>query len=133
LLVKCVRKIAAGEIWIDNLSVNKLIDAYRLQATTRDGQQTHPGLAPKELAVITCITEGKRNKEIAHQLGTTEQVIKNYLRNIYVKLGVADRIELALYGLGHELHKRGSDGRFLPVASGSCADVQGKPNGIYKA
>ncbi len=38
------------------------------------------------MAIITCITQGKRNKEIAYQLGTTEQVIKNYLRKIYDKL-----------------------------------------------
>ena len=47
-----------------------------------------------------------RNKEIAFQLGTTEQVIKNYLRKIYDKLGVSDRLELALYCLHHQLLKR---------------------------
>jgi len=47
-----------------------------------------------------------RNKEIAYQVGTTEQVIKNYLRKIYDKLGVSDRLELALYCLHHELLKR---------------------------
>jgi DNA-binding NarL/FixJ family response regulator len=58
------------------------------------------------LAIITCITQGKRNKEIAYQLGTTEQVIKNYLRKVYDKLGVSDRLELALYCLHHQLHKK---------------------------
>ncbi len=47
-----------------------------------------------------------RNKEIAYQIGTTEQVIKNYLRKIYDKLGVSDRLELALYCLHHELLKK---------------------------
>ena len=46
-----------------------------------------------------------RNKEIAYQIGTTEQVIKNYLRKVYDKLGVSDRLELALYCLHHELLK----------------------------
>jgi DNA-binding NarL/FixJ family response regulator len=58
------------------------------------------------LAIITCITQGTRNKEIAYQLGTTEQVIKNYLRKVYDKLGVSDRLELALYCLHHQLHKK---------------------------
>ena len=58
------------------------------------------------MAIITCITQGKRNKEIAYQLGTTEQVIKNYLRKVYDKLGVSDRLELALYCLHHQLHKK---------------------------
>jgi two-component system, NarL family, nitrate/nitrite response regulator NarL len=105
LLVKCVRKIAAGETWIDNQSVNWVIEAYRSQATALTSPRTQPRLSPKELAIITCITQGKRNKEIAFQLGTTEQVIKNYLRKVYDKLGVSDRLELALYCLHHELHK----------------------------
>jgi hypothetical protein len=44
-----------------------------------------------------------RNKEVAYQIGTTEQVVKNYLRKIYDKLGVADRLELALYCLHNKI------------------------------
>ena len=105
LLVKCVRKIAEGETWIDNQSVNWVIEAYRSQATALTSPRTQPRLSPKELAIITCITQGKRNKEIAYQLGTTEQVIKNYLRKVYDKLGVSDRLELALYCLHNQVHK----------------------------
>jgi two-component system, NarL family, nitrate/nitrite response regulator NarL len=104
LLVKCVRRIAAGETWIDNQSINWVIEAYRSQATTLP--RTQPHLSPKELAIVTCITQGKRNKEIAYELGTTEQVIKNYLRKVYDKLGVSDRLELALYSLHHTMHKK---------------------------
>src|ERR1700685_2094936 len=83
LLVKCVRRIAAGETWIDNQSINWVIEAYRSQeATALTSPRTQPRLSPKELAIVTCITQGKRNKEIAYQLGTTEQVIKNYLRKV---------------------------------------------------
>jgi two-component system, NarL family, nitrate/nitrite response regulator NarL len=104
MLVKCVRKIAAGETWIDNRSINWVIEAYRSHATSLTGP--HDRLKPKELAIITFITQGKRNKEIAYELGTTEQVIKNYLRKLYEKLGVSDRLELALYCLHHQLHKK---------------------------
>jgi DNA-binding NarL/FixJ family response regulator len=112
LLVKCVRKIAAGETWIDNKSVSWVIEAYRAQAALLTNPRTQPRLNEKEYAIISCITRGMRNKEIAYQIGTTEQVVKNYLRKIYDKLGVSDRLELALYCLHHQLLKpeTGTDG-----------------------
>ena len=106
LLIKCVRKIAAGETWIDNQSVSWVIEAYRAQATSLTNPRSQPKLSKKELAIIGCITRGMRNKEIAYQIGTTEQVIKNYLRKVYDKLGVSDRLELALYCLHHQLLKK---------------------------
>ena len=105
LLVKCVRKTAAGETWIDNQSINWVIEAYRSQATVLIDEHPRPQFSQKEVAIITCITRGMHNKEIAYQVGTTEQVIKNYLRKIYDKLGVSDRLELALYCLHHQLLK----------------------------
>ena len=108
LLIKCVRKIAAGETWIDNQSVSWVIDAYRAQAASLTNPRTQPRLSEKELSIISCITRGMRNKEIAYQIGTTEQVIKNYLRKIYDKLGVSDRLELALYCLHHQILKNES-------------------------
>ncbi|MGD0941899.1 MAG: response regulator transcription factor [Terracidiphilus sp.] len=109
LLVRCVRRIAAGETWIDNQSVSWVIEAYRAQAAALVNPRTQPKLSPKEMAIITCITQGKRNKEIAFQLGTTEQVIKNYLRKIYDKLGVSDRLELALYCLHNKIIQNDTD------------------------
>ena len=106
LLVKCVRKIAAGETWIDNQSISWVIDAYRAQAASLTNPRTQPRLSEKELAIIACITRGMRNKEIAYQIGTTEQVVKNYLRKVYDKLGVSDRLELALYCLHHQILKQ---------------------------
>ena len=109
LLVRCVRRIAAGETWIDNQSVNWVIEAYRAQAAALVNPRSQPRLSPKEMSIITCITQGKRNKEIAFQLGTTEQVIKNYLRKIYDKLGVSDRLELALYCLHNKIIQTDAD------------------------
>src|ERR1700743_2547504 len=103
LLIKCVRKIAAGETWIDNKSISWVIDAYRSQAANLTNPRSQPRLSQKELAIISCITRGMRNKEIAYQIGTTEQVIKNYLRKIYDKLGVSDRLELGHYLLHHQI------------------------------
>ena len=118
LLIKCVRKIAVGETWIDNQSISWVIDAYRSQASTLTNPRSQPKLSKKELAIISCITRGMRNKEIAYQIGTTEQVIKNYLRKVYDKLGVSDRLELALYCLHHQLLKKymqETDGMPMPV------------------
>jgi DNA-binding NarL/FixJ family response regulator len=116
LLIKCVRKIAAGETWIDNQSVSWVIEAYRAQATSLTNPRIQPKLSKKELAIISCITRGMRNKEIAYQIGTTEQVIKNYLRKVYDKLGVSDRLELALYCLHHQLLKKyNADGEELAL------------------
>ncbi len=107
LLIKCMRRIAAGEIWIDNESINSVIEAYRSQKDAATSLQTQPRLSPKELAVITYITRGMRNKEIAVQIGTSEQVIKNYLRKIFDKLGVSDRLELALYWVNLHVPSKG--------------------------
>ncbi len=128
LLVKCVRTIAAGETWIDNRSVNLVIEAYRSQPST----PTNPlaRLSPRELEIIPCITLGMRNKEIAHKLGTTEQVIKNHLYRVYDKLGVSDRLELVLYCLQGQRRaflmdlQQGTCGGFggLLTAQGEVAD-----------
>jgi DNA-binding NarL/FixJ family response regulator len=105
LLVKCVRRVAAGEVWIDNESISSVIEAFRSQKDALTSLRARPRLSDKEVAVVIYVTQGMRNKEIASQLGTSEQVIKNYLRKIYDKLGVSDRLELALYWLSQGPNK----------------------------
>jgi DNA-binding NarL/FixJ family response regulator len=102
LLVRCVRKVAAGELWLDNKGINWVVNAYRTQAANVQSNHSGSSLTPKELVIVAGVTQGLRNKDIAQRIGTTEQVIKNYLRKIYLKLGVADRLELALFCI----HKR---------------------------
>jgi len=119
LLIKCVRKIAAGETWIDNQSIGWVIEAYRAQASAASDPHKTPRLSEKELSIIACITRGMRNKEIAYQIGTTEQVIKNYLRKVYDKLGVSDRLELALYCLHHKILQHDQNEMPVPVMASS--------------
>jgi len=102
LLVRCVRKVSAGETWLDNQGVNWIIDAYRTQAQIGGGKHALR-FSEKEMLIISGVTQGLKNKDIAVQVGTTEQVVKNYLRKIYDKLGVADRLELALYSMHRKL------------------------------
>ncbi len=104
LLVKCVRRVAAGEIWMDNESINSVMEAFRSKDELTS-LRTQPRLSVKEQAVIALVAQGMRNKEIAFQLGTSQQVIKNYLRKIFDKLGVSDRVKLALYWLNHQAPK----------------------------
>lgn len=103
LLVRCIRKVYAGETWLDNHGVNLVIEAYRSQAAKLITPKSRTRLSPKEMAIIAGVIQGLRNKEIAADVGTTEQVVKNYLRKIYDKLGVSDRLELALYCMHHKL------------------------------
>lgn len=103
LLVRCVRKVAAGETWLDKQGVNWVIEAYRTQALQGTAPQQQLRLSEKEMLIISGVTQGMKNKEIAREVGTTEQVVKNYLRKIYDKLKVADRLELALYSMHHRL------------------------------
>jgi len=103
LLVRCIRKVHAGETWLDNKGVNWVIEAYRAQAAQLTSPRSRVKLSPKEIQIIAGVTQGLRNKDIAQEVGTTEQVVKNYLRKIYDKLGVSDRLELALYCMHHKL------------------------------
>lgn len=103
LLVRCIRKVYAGETWLDSRGVNWVIEAYRAQAAQLTSPRSRTKLSQKELQIISGVTQGLRNKDIAQEVGTTEQVVKNYLRKVYDKLGVSDRLELALYCMHHKL------------------------------
>ena len=97
-LLNCVRKVARGETCCQDVTITREVaDNDMVGARVRDR------LTPKELRIVALIVQGYKNKEIATQLGTTEQVIKNYLRKIYDKLGVSDRLELALYCLHNKI------------------------------
>jgi len=129
LLVKRVRRVAQGETWLDNRGVNWLIDAYRAQAGQLLSSGNKPKLSEKEKMVIAGVTQGLRNKEIASDIGTTEQVVKNYLRKIYDKLGVNDRLELALYCVHHRL----LDGVQLKrAAAADGGDIAGSISGSHQ-
>ncbi|MBZ5682009.1 MAG: response regulator transcription factor [Acidobacteriia bacterium] len=103
LLVDCLRKVAAGQTWLDSQGIHWVMEAYRNQNSRPSGARPKVQLTPKETLIVSCVTQGMKNKEIAIRVGTTEQVVKNYLRKVYDKLGVADRLELALYCLNHHV------------------------------
>jgi DNA-binding NarL/FixJ family response regulator len=126
LLVRCVRKVAEGETWLDNRGVNWVIEAYRSQAALLTSPRPKNRLSDKELLIVSCVAQGMRNKEIAQEVGTTEQVIKNYLRKVYDKLGVSDRLELALYCIHHRLMDKAKVAADVAATTTGAAVV---PNG----
>jgi DNA-binding NarL/FixJ family response regulator len=103
LLVDCLRAVAKGQAWLDSRGVQWVLEAYRTQGVRPGNGRTKVQLTPKESLIVSCVTQGMKNKEIAQRVGTTEQVVKNYLRKVYDKLGVADRLELALYCLNNRI------------------------------
>ncbi len=97
-LVDCVRRVGRGERAIHSgSSATAAPDEDLVGARVRDR------LTPKEMKIVALIVQGCKNKEIATRLGTTEQVIKNYLRGVYDKTGVSDRLELALFTIHHRI------------------------------
>ena len=123
LLVRCVRKVAEGETWLDNQGINWVMEAYRSQASQLTSPRHKTKLTDKELLIVSCVTQGMKNKEIASEIGTTEQVVKNYLRKVYDKLGVSDRLELALYCIHHRILAggKGSDQTDASAAAAAAA------------
>src|SRR5260370_29104355 len=97
-LVECVRRVAAGDTWVPpQLAIAEVPEEDMVGTRVRDR------LTPKEMRIVALIVQGCKNREIALRLKTTEQVIKNYLRSIYDKTGVSDRLELALFTIHHRV------------------------------
>ena len=96
-LVDGIRRVARGQRYIQRANVTAIHSADSVGARVRDR------LTPKEMQIVSLIVQGCKNKEIALHLGTKEQVIKNYLRGIYDKTGVSDRLELALFTIHHRV------------------------------
>jgi len=97
-LVECVRRVAAGDTWVPPQLVQP--DSPEEDMV---GMRVRDRLTPKEMRIVALIVQGCKNREIAQRLKTTEQVIKNYLRSIYDKTGVSDRLELALFTIHHRV------------------------------
>ena len=101
-LLKSIRKVHDGEIWLDGHMTGRVIDAFK--KSSESGQrQEKPLLSNREKQVVQLAAQGFRNREIGEKLFISEQTVKNHLRNIFDKLGVSDRLELVLYAIHHRL------------------------------
>jgi DNA-binding NarL/FixJ family response regulator len=102
LLVKSIHRVYGGEIWLDNRITAEVMKAFT-KDSTGGSRRDKPLLSDRERQVVLLVAQGNRNKEIGTNLFISEQTVKNHLHNIFDKLGVSDRLELALYAIHHNL------------------------------
>jgi DNA-binding NarL/FixJ family response regulator len=97
-LIDCMRRVLHGERGVIANGCQGIV-----HQDDPVGARVRDRLTPKEMKIVALIIQGCKNKEIALRLVTTEQVVKNYLRSIYDKTGVSDRLELALFTIHHRM------------------------------
>lgn len=102
LLLKSIRKVHAGEIWLDKKMTAEVMRAFA-QSAEAGARREKPLLSDREKEIVQLVAQGFRNREIGEKLFISEQTVKNHLHNIFDKLGVSDRLELALYAIHHRL------------------------------
>jgi DNA-binding NarL/FixJ family response regulator len=119
LIVKSIRKVLAGEIWLDSQATAAVM--RQLAAPPADvvpaaslGRECSP-LSRREHEIVSLVAQGYTNKEMAQKLFISEQTVKNHLHNVFDKLGVSDRLELALYAIHKGLHLQQHAGSSSPI------------------
>ena len=98
VLAECIRRVASGESWPDAPVAALGAGSISLFSSTSPSLDSSP-LSEREKQVVELISQGFKNKEIAERMFISEQTVKNHLHNIFDKLGVSDRLELALYAI----------------------------------
>lgn len=104
LLLESIRKVRGGEIWLDNRMTAEVIAAFKRSAETGQ-RRDKPLVSDREREIVQLVAQGFRNREIGEKLFISEQTVKNHLHSIFDKLGVSDRLELALYAIHHRMLK----------------------------
>src|ERR1700689_2787535 len=112
LLIKSIRKVHAGEIWLDSHTTAAVIRQFVANdeppmpppqvASVRERERSP--LSQREREIVALVAQGFKNKEMAEKMFISEPTVKNHLHNIFDKLGVSDRLELALYAIHNNLH-----------------------------
>jgi len=100
VLLKSIRKVHGGEIWLDNRITAELLDAFKKSPESRQRWETAL-LSNREKEIVQLVAQGFHNREIGGKLFISEQTVKNHLHTIFDKLGISDRLELALYAINH--------------------------------
>ena len=105
LLLKSIRCVMDGQYWVGRESVSDLVRIIRdLTAIPEQGKRERSyNLTPREIDIISAIVDGYTNKDIAEKFSIAEQTVKHHLGNIFDKLGVSNRLELALFAVNHNL------------------------------
>jgi len=106
LIIKSIRKVHSGEIWLDahtTAAVMRQFATVEAAAAVGKTRERAP-LSTREREIVALVAQGYKNKEMAEKMFISEQTVKNHLHNIFDKLGVSDRLELALYAIHKGLH-----------------------------
>jgi DNA-binding NarL/FixJ family response regulator len=103
LLFKCIRTVMAGEFWVGRESVAELVLCLRQSAVVPPPVKKAFRLTPRELQIISTVVAGYQNKEIAQQFSISEDTVKHHLSSVFDKLGVSNRLELALFAINQRL------------------------------
>src|SRR5579871_3733468 len=112
LLIKSIRKVHAGEIWLDSHTTAAVIRQFVSndevapppQQAPQPRERERSPLSQREREIVALVAQGFKNKEMVEKMFISEQTVKNHLHNIFDKLGVSDRLELALYAIHNNLH-----------------------------
>jgi len=105
LLLKSIHTVMSGEYWVGRESVSNLVQYLRnlVQSFGEESKQKKFGLTPRELEIVSAVVAGYSNKEIAEYFKISEDTVKHHLSNIFDKLGVSTRLELALFAVNQAL------------------------------
>jgi DNA-binding NarL/FixJ family response regulator len=105
LLMRSIHAVMAGQHWVRQESVSDLVRTLRdlLPQRTSGARQKTFGLTERELEIVSTIVTGYTNKDIAQKFSISEETVKRHLTNIFDKVGVSNRLELALFALKHQL------------------------------
>ena len=105
LLLKAIHTVMSGEYWVGRESVSNLVQYLRtlMQSSNDEARQRKFGLTPRELEIVSAVVAGYSNKEIAEYFKISEDTVKHHLSNIFDKLGVSTRLELALFAVNQAL------------------------------
>jgi two-component system nitrate/nitrite response regulator NarL len=107
LIVKSIRKVHGGEIWLDSHTTAAVMRQFAAPGEIGSGSgksRERSPLSQREREIVQLVAQGYKNKEMAEKMFISEQTVKNHLHNIFDKLGVSDRLELALYAIHKGLH-----------------------------
>ena len=111
LIVKSIRKVHGGEIWLDSHTTAAVMRQFagpgEIGGTGTGKARERSPLSTREREIVQLVAQGYKNKEMAEKMFISEQTVKNHLHNIFDKLGVSDRLELALYAIHKGLHLNG--------------------------
>jgi len=108
-LLEALDAVMKGQYWIESRSVSNVVQIVE-QLGAANLQPAQPqsrfGLTARETEIVSFITQGYMNRDIAKSLSITEETVKRHLTNIFNKVGMSNRLELALFAIEHGLVRK---------------------------